>query len=105
MISSFTRETAESTFDALWLGAVDVITRPSSRETESLQAQRERIISTVKRAALMPVSRFRERRIPETASQLSRFPGESPDDTTCFVYVAACEQRLLLLTGNYPLIT
>lgn len=51
MISAFTREGSEASFNSLRYGAVDVIPKPSRQEKEDLENQKKDIISAVKRAA------------------------------------------------------
>lgn len=62
MLSSLTTEGSKVSFDALRYGALDVIAKPSRRETESLEAQKEDIITRVKQAATIGVYRSRYRR-------------------------------------------
>ena len=59
MISALTKEGARTTFDALRYGAIDVIAKPSRREDDSLEAQKEDIIAKVRRAAAIRTGRSR----------------------------------------------
>jgi two-component system chemotaxis response regulator CheB len=63
MISALTSEGSKTTFDALRYGAVEVISKPSRRDTDSLEAQRKDIISKVKRAALIRTGRLKYVRV------------------------------------------
>jgi len=62
MLSALTWEGTRATFDALRFGAVDVIAKPSRRETESLEAQAQDIVTRVKRAARIGTVRARYRK-------------------------------------------
>jgi two-component system, chemotaxis family, protein-glutamate methylesterase/glutaminase len=56
MLSAYTQEGAAATFDSLRFGAIDFITKPSSRQDLSLDVQKKNIIETVKRAAKVRIS-------------------------------------------------
>jgi two-component system, chemotaxis family, protein-glutamate methylesterase/glutaminase len=89
MISALTREGSKTTFDALKYGAVDVIAKPSRRESESLEAQRADIIAKVKRAAAIRTGRFRYVRIStEDSAQVTDRP-PLPDDKTPVIAIGA----------------
>ncbi len=63
MISALTSEGSKTTFDALRYGAVEVISKPSRRDTDSLEAQSKDIISKVKRAAVIRTGRLKYVRV------------------------------------------
>lgn len=59
MISTLTREGASITFDALKLGAVDFITKPSRLNEKQLEKQREGIVQKVSMAAHVEIGEIR----------------------------------------------
>jgi two-component system chemotaxis response regulator CheB len=85
MLSSLTWEGTRATFDALRFGAMDVVGKPSRRETESLEAQAEDIVTRVKRAAIIGVSQARFRRKPPINDLAMRGARGAPDTTTRIV--------------------
>jgi len=88
MVSSLTREGSRATFDALRFGALDVVAKPSRRETESLEAQAEDIIIRVRQAAAIGTNRARYRRKPVRTVAWKANKAGPPDAETRFVGVA-----------------
>jgi len=81
MISALTKEGARTTFDALRYGAIDVIAKPSRREDESLDAQKEDIVAKVRRAAAIRTGRSRYLRMtapPPLQKRLHISPNSAP---------------------------
>lgn len=82
MISALTSEGSKTTFDALRYGAVEVVSKPSRRDTDSLEAQRKDIISKVKRAALIRTGRLKYVRVAgEEAAQKGNDLAPADNDT------------------------
>jgi two-component system chemotaxis response regulator CheB len=82
MISALTSEGSKTTFDALRYGAVEVVSKPSRRDTDSLEAQRKDIISKVKRAALIRTGRLKYVRVAgEEAAQRGNDLAPADNDT------------------------
>lgn len=82
MLSALTKEGTKVAFDALRYGALDVIAKPSRRETDSLDTQKEDIITRVKQAAVIGVHRSRYKRSPALASMMPSHRSGSTDATT-----------------------
>lgn len=85
MLSSLTWEGTRATFDALRFGAVDVVGKPSRRETESLEAQAQDIVTRVKRAAIIGVAQARYRKKPSVNPLLMKAAHCAPDASTRIV--------------------
>lgn len=85
MVSSLTREGAKATFDALRFGALDVIAKPSRRETDSLEAQAEDIVTRVKQAANIGIDRARYRKRPSKSGLWGHNSLGEPDESTRFI--------------------
>jgi two-component system, chemotaxis family, protein-glutamate methylesterase/glutaminase len=89
MVSALTWEGTRATFDALRFGAVDVIAKPSRRETESLDAQAQDIVTRVKRAATIGIGRARYRKkAPANPFQVRGVRGV-PDAATRIIGIGA----------------
>ncbi len=70
MISSLTKEGATKTFDALRLGAINFIAKPSNRDKNSIKSQQQNILEKIKLAAninMKHVRLFRTHAQPKTA--------------------------------------
>ncbi len=65
MISAFTVEGADVTFDSLRFGAVDFITKPSKTNPEILRNQRMSVVDKVKNAADIKIDKIKHIRISE----------------------------------------
>jgi len=89
MISALTTEGARTTFDALKYGAIDVIAKPSRRENESLDAQKQDIVAKVHRAAAIRTGRSRYIRMPQAAGVPLKTSGEPPDSSTHVIGLGA----------------
>jgi len=87
MLSSLTWEGTRATFDALRFGAVDVVAKPSRRETESLEAQALDIVTRVKRAAIIGVAQARYRKKPSINPFLVGGSRGKPDAATRIIAV------------------
>jgi two-component system, chemotaxis family, protein-glutamate methylesterase/glutaminase len=85
MLSSLTREGAKATFDALRFGALDVIAKPSRRETDSLEAQSRDIVARVKQAAAVGTNRARYRKKPSHGLAWARIERGPADGSTRFI--------------------
>jgi two-component system, chemotaxis family, protein-glutamate methylesterase/glutaminase len=89
MISALAREGSRTSFECFKYGAIDVIAKPSRRETESLGEQEAEIRAKVRRAATIRTGRFRYLRVA-TAKLNERSLGKRPvDENTRVIGVAA----------------
>ncbi|MFC1834949.1 chemotaxis protein CheB [Thermodesulfobacteriota bacterium] len=89
MISALTQAGARTTFDALKYGAIDVLAKPSRRDDESLEAQRDDIINKVKRAAAIRTGRSRYVRMGGPSTEHRKRGSGAPDSTTRFIGIGA----------------
>jgi two-component system chemotaxis response regulator CheB len=102
MISSFAEEATETTFDAFRYGAVDVIAKPSLKQTVRLEAERRCIVSRVKRAAAVKAERCRYRRTKSPPVETKKSSGGPPDSSTRYVCVCAVTNGYYCLLGMIP---
>lgn len=89
MLSALTTEAAQTTFDSLKFGAIDVVAKPSKKETESLEAQKADIISKVKRAAFIDTGRLRYLRLANPNSRKEKKSKGQPTPETRFIVIGA----------------
>ncbi len=89
MVSALTWEGTKATFDALRFGALDVIAKPSRRETESLEEQAKDIVTRVKRAASIGIGRARYRKKPAANPFLVRGVRGNPGAATRIIGIGA----------------
>jgi two-component system, chemotaxis family, protein-glutamate methylesterase/glutaminase len=66
MLSAYTQEGAKTTFDSLRFGAVDFITKPSSRQDMNLDNQKKIMIEKVKRASDVKISSIQHIRLKKS---------------------------------------
>jgi two-component system, chemotaxis family, protein-glutamate methylesterase/glutaminase len=105
MLSSLTREGAKATFDALRFGALDVIAKPSRRETDSLEAQSRDIVARVKQAASVGIHRARYRKKQSRTLSWTRVERGPADGSTRFIGLGAGTSgycALLQVIPNLP---
>ncbi|MBN1572387.1 MAG: chemotaxis-specific protein-glutamate methyltransferase CheB [Deltaproteobacteria bacterium] len=69
MLSAYTQEGASTTFDSLRFGAIDFISKPSSRQDLNLDDQKKIMIEKVKRAAGVKTSSIQHIRLKQNKRQ------------------------------------
>ncbi len=105
MISALAREGSRTSFECLKYGAIDVIAKPSRKETESLAQQEAEIIAKVRRAATIRTGRFKYIRVtgPEPADP--RATNSPADEATRLIGITAGTGGYYTLLRVIPMLT
>ncbi len=89
MISALTKEGAKTTFDALKYGAIDVISKPSRKESVSLDYQKKDIVNKVKRASEIRTGKSRYIRMSAANPGWAKESPTPADGDTRIIGIAA----------------
>ncbi len=105
MISALAREGSRTSFECLKYGAIDVIAKPSRRETESLAEQEAEIVAKVRRAATIRTGRFRYIRVAGPEPVHSRAVTAPADGATRLIGITAGTGGYYTLLRIIPMLT
>ncbi len=105
MISALAREGSRTSFECLKYGAIDVIAKPSRKETESLAEQEAEIRAKVKRAATIRTGRFRYIRVAGSNPGDRATDKRPTDDSSRIIGIATGTGGYYSLLRIIPMVT
>ncbi|MEW6350089.1 MAG: chemotaxis protein CheB [Thermodesulfobacteriota bacterium] len=105
MISALAREGSRTSFECLKYGAIDVIAKPSRKETESLAEQEAEILAKVRRAATIRTGRFKYVRVTGAEPADPSAATGPADEATRFIGITAGTGGYYTLLRIVPMLT